>query len=53
MSIIERYSEVPIEIWHNGILIAIVYENSVLTNRDEDVDIVFGELDDNQWRLMN
>jgi hypothetical protein len=53
MGAVERYSDAPFEIWHDGILVAVVYQDKILINGVEDVEVIFGEIDDNQWRLMN
>lgn len=47
MPVIDRYPKAPVEIWHDGKLVAIVYENKVLVNSTENVEVIFGEPEDN------
>lgn len=48
MPIIEVMPKASFEVWHNGVLVAIVYDDKVLVNSAEDVDIIFGDADDNK-----
>lgn len=48
MPVIERYPGAPVEIWHNGQLVAIVYETKILVNSSEDVDVIFDDPEDNK-----
>ena len=50
MPVIERYSDAPFEIYHNGVLVAVVYDNHILLNSAEKVEVVFGDKDSNQWK---
>ena len=47
MPIVEKMPDAPFEVWHDGVLIAIVYDDRILMNSAEDVEIVFGE--QNAW----
>ena len=49
MPVIDKMPGAPFEVWHDGVLVAIVYDNKVLVNATEDVDIVFGEPEHNTW----
>ena len=49
MPVIEKIPNAPVEIWHDDVLVAIVYNDKVLINAAENVDIVFGEDTHNAW----
>lgn len=50
MPVIEKMPQASFEVWHDGMLIAVVYEDKILINSAEDVDIVFSEREgDKAW----
>lgn len=50
MPVIEKMPGASFEIWHDGVLIAVVYDDKILANATENVDIIFGEMDgDKTW----
>ena len=48
MPVIDIPEGTSFEIWHDGVLIAIVCEKSILANSAEDVTIVFNDKEENK-----
>ena len=46
MPVIDKMADAPFSIWHDGVLVAIVYNDKVLLNSSEDVEIIFGDADE-------
>ena len=48
MPVINRADNSPFEIWHDGVLVAIVCTKSVLTNGAENVVVIFNDKEENK-----
>lgn len=48
MPVINRPEGASFEIWHDGVLIAIVCDTKILMNSAEDVTIVFNDKEENK-----
>ena len=48
MPVINRPEGVSFEIWHDGVLVAIVCESHILANSAEDVSVIFNDKEDNK-----
>lgn len=48
MPVINKPDGVSFEIWHDGVLIAIVCETNILVNSAEDVSVIFNDKEENK-----
>lgn len=48
MPVINRPEGASFEIWHDGVLVAIVCEKRILVNSAEDVSVIFNDKEDNK-----
>lgn len=48
MPVINRPEGASFEIWHDGVLVAIVCENRILANSAEDVSVIFNDKEENK-----
>ena len=48
MPVIKKPEGASFEIWHDGVLVAIVCDTSILANSAEDVTVIFNDKEDNK-----
>lgn len=48
MPVIDRPEGVSFEVWHDGVLVAIVCEGHILVNSAEDVLVIFNDKEENK-----